>query len=948
MTLSRLVRVVSPVVLVLWSVGTWAAPSGQAQAPVAAALPSESQRIRVDPAITVGRLPNGLRYYVRANSRPENRAELRLVVNAGSVLEDDDQLGLAHFVEHMAFNGSKDFRKQEIGAFMESIGMRFGPSLNAFTSFDDTTYVMQVPTTRADILERAFLIMENWARHLSFDPVEVDKERGVIIEEWRLRRGAAARMQDQVLPILLEGSKYTQRIPIGTKESLETFTHDRLKRFYRDWYRPDLMAVVAVGDFDPVVVERMIRQRFGAIPPTLLARPRPVPDVPVQPGTSFAIVTDKEMPAATIAIYNKLPIREQSTVASYRGRIIDHLYAGMFNDRLAALSQRADPPFVAANVGRSIVVRSMEAATLTAIVKPDGIEGAIEALTVESERLVRYGFTPAEFEREKRSLLRLYEQAVAEKTTQDSAPLADEYIRNFLVDESIPGIAWEYEQHQRFLPGITLAEVNALARGWHGDHNRVVTVFAPEKAGLVVPTDARLASVMAAAAARPIEPPADGVHTDVLLDRLPEPGTVVKTHVNKDAGLTEWTLSNGVRVVLKPTAFKQDEIVFRAFSPGGTSLAADRDFVPAMTAAQVVSAGGLGDFDLTAMRKVLAGKLASVTPTIGETHEGLTGGGSAKDVETLFQMIFLQVTRPRKDATVFGVMTDQMKGLLANRQAMPDTAFEELVETTMAQNHLRARPMSPEVIAEMDLDRSFAFYRDRFADASDFTFVFVGTIEPEVLKPLVERYLGALPSSRRQEVWRDIGMTLPRGVVQKTLTRGIEHKGRVQIVFSGPFHWAPAERVAFEALTMVLEGQLGLVLREEQSGTYGVQVESDTQRLPRPEYRVAIDFGCAPERIDELVKLALNEVARLRFDGPSAKHVADTREALLRKWETDSQENAYVLDRLVDSLMHGSNPRAYLDLPALYRQLSVETLQQAARTYLDTGNYVRVTLYPEK
>jgi len=438
------------------------------------------------------------------------------------------------------------------------------------------------------------------------------------------------------------------------------------------------------------------------------------------------------------------------------------------------------------------------------------------------------------------------------------------------------------------------------------------------------------------------------VHTDVLLDRLPEPGTVVKTHVNKDAGLTEWILSNGVRVVLKPTAFKQDEIVFRAFSPGGTSLAADRDFVPAMTAAQVVSAGGLGDFDLTAMRKVLAGKLASVTPTIGETHEGLTGGGSAKDVETLFQMIFLQVTRPRKDATVFGVMTDQMKGLLATRQAMPDTAFEELVETTMAQNHLRARPMSPEVIAEMDLDRSFAFYRDRFADASDFTFVFVGTIEPEVLKPLVERYLGALPSSRRQEVWRDIGMTLPRGVVQKTLTRGIEHKGRVQIVFSGPFHWAPAERVAFEALTMVLEGQLGLVLREEQSGTYGVQVESDTQRLPRPEYRVAIDFGCAPERIDELVKLALNEVARLRFDGPSAKHVADTREALLRKWETDSQENAYVLDRLVDSLMHGSNPRAYLDLPALYRQLSVETLQQAARTYLDTGNYVRVTLYPEK
>lgn len=952
MTFRRYARAAAVAVFAFVSVTALAA--GQGTTPVAPAsqiraeLPSATQRIAVDPTITVGRLPNGLRYYIKSNSRPENRAELRLVINAGSVLEDDDQLGLAHFVEHMAFNGSKDFRKQEIGAFMESIGMRFGPSLNAFTSFDDTTYVMQVPTNQPRVMERAFLIMENWARHLSFDPEEIDKERGVIIEEWRMRRGAAQRMQDQVLPILLKDSQYTRRFPIGTKESLETFTHDRLKRFYRDWYRPDLMAVVAVGDFDRAVVEKLIRDRFSAIPPTLLARPRPNVEVPAQPGTSFAIVTDKEMPAASIAIYNKLPLREQATVASYRQRIIDHLYAGMFNDRLAELSQKADPPFVAASVNRSIFVRSLEAATLNAIAKPDGIERALEAMITESERLARYGFTPAEFDREKRNLLRVYEQAVAEKATQDSAPLADEYIRNFLVDESIPGIAWEYEQHQRFLPGITLAEVNALAHEWYGDRNRVIVVFAPDQAGLTVPDETRLAAVIKAAVAARIDAPVDAEHTDVLLETLPEPGTIVRTTTVPEVGITEWTLSNGVKVVLKPTAFKQDEVAFRAFSPGGSSLASDADFVPAMTAAQVVAAGGVGPFDLTGMRKVLAGKLVSVTPTIGDTHEGMSGGGSVKDIETLFQLIHLQFTRPRKDATVFGVMTDQMKGLLANRQAMPDTVFEELVESTMAQNHLRARPMSPEVIAEMNLDKSFAFYTDRFADAGDFTFVFVGNIDLEVFKPLVTRYLASLPATNRREVWRDVGITLPKGVIEKTLTKGIEHKSRVRMVFSGPFHWSAAERVAFEALTMVLEGQLGLVLREEQSGTYGVQVESDTQRLPKPEYQISIDFSCAPERTEELVKLALAEIAKLRFDGPSAKHVADTREAMLRAWETDSQQNSFVLSRIADSLQFGDHVKEFQDLPALYRRLSVEILRDAARTYLDTGNYVRVTLLPEK
>lgn len=911
-------------------------------------LPSETQRIPVDPAITVGRLPNGLRYYVRRNPRPANRAELRLVVDAGSVLEDDDQLGLAHFVEHMAFNGTRNFRGQEIGAFMESIGMRFGPSLNAFTSFDDTTFVLQVPTDRPGVMERAFLIMDDWARHLTFDPVEIDKERGVIIEEWRLRRGASARLQDQLFPVLLKGSRYAVRSPIGTKESIETFPHDRLKQFYRDWYRPDLMAVVAVGDFDPAAVERMVRERFSQIPPAIAPRPRTKFPVPDHAGTVYAVTTDKEASGASVTIYNKLPLREQSTVASYRQRIVDHLYAGMLNARLAELGQRPDPPFLAAGVNRGIFVRTKEVATMTAIVDPARVERGLEALLTEAARVTRHGFTPSEFEREKRDLLRVYEQAAGELGKDESAPLADEYIRNFLTDESIPGIVWEYAQHQRFLPGITLAEVNALAREWTGDHSRVIVVSAPDAPGVVLPTEARLAEVTAAAAAVTPEPYVDSHDAADLMTDSPAPGTIVRETTIAEVGVTEWELSNGARVVLKPTTFKQDELVFRATSPGGSSLAPDADAAAAMSAGQVVAAGGVGDFDLVGLRKALAGTVAGLTPVIGETHEGLVGGGSMKDAETIFQLAHLYFTRPRADQTVFDVMRGQMKAMLLNRQAMPDAVFENLVQTTLAQDHVRARPISAEVVDEMSLEKSFAFYKDRFADASDFTFVLAGSFTVEQMRPLVTTYLASLPARHRRETWRDIGVRPPRGVIQKTVEMGIEPRSRVRIVFTGPFTWNPTERVALRVLGMVLEGQLGATLREEQSGTYGVKVTPLHQKVPVPEYQLSIDFSCAPERTEELVRSLFAEIDRLRTDGPPAQHVRDIREALKREYETESKENRYLVEEITRRYEDGEDVRGLYDTPGIYERVTAPMIRDAARAYLDTRNYLRVTLSPEK
>jgi zinc protease len=911
-------------------------------------LPSASERVPVDPAITIGRLQNGVRYYVRRNTTPANRVELRLVVNAGSVLEDDDQLGLAHVVEHMAFNGSKHFAGQEITGFMESIGMQFGPSLNAFTTFDDTTFVLQVPTDRPDTLEKAFLIMEDWAHNLTFDPHEVDKERGVVVEEWRQGRDASTRLQDKLFPIILEGSRYAVRNPIGTKTSIETFAQDRLKQFYRDWYRTDLMAVVAVGDFDPPAIEKLIRKHFEPIPAPVSPRARTFYPVPDHPGTAYAVATDPEMPAASVTIFRKLPIREQQTVLSYRDRIIDHLFSAMFNARLAELGQQADPPFLGAGVDRGIFVRTKEAAVLSAMAQPDKIERALETLLTESFRVLQHGFTASELEREKRSLLRAYEQAMVEKNKDESAPLAAEYIRNFLTDESLPGISWEHDMHVRFLPGITLAEVNALGKEWFGDDNRVIAVSAPEKAGLAVPTREDLARVVKAVAARRVAAYVDSAPSAALLPNPPEPGSIESEKTIPDVGVTEWRLSNGARVVLRPTTFKQDEVVIRAFSAGGASLADDADYIAAATAGQVASAGGVGDFDQVTLDKVLAGKVATVMPFVDDEFEGLAGGGSARDLETILQLVRLYFTRPRSDATAFGVMKNQLSALVANRRTSPDTIFEDTVTTTLYQDHFRKRPLSEEVLKELSLEKSMAFYRDRFADASNFTFVFAGSFDVPTIRPLVTRYLASLPSTHRQETWKDRGIKTPRGVIEKVVEKGIEPRSRIRLVFSGPFSRDPSQRVALRVLGLVLEGQLGASLREEESGTYGVKVTTRTDMVPAPQYTLSIDFNCAPDRAESLVKRLFLELSRLRMDELSESYVVGVREALKREYETDSKDNRFVAERMVDAYENGDDVRDALREPVLHGALTAASIQDAARLYLDTRNYIRVTLVPEK
>jgi zinc protease len=620
----------------------------------------------------------------------------------------------------------------------------------------------------------------------------------------------------------------------------------------------------------------------------------------------------------------------------------------MLTERLDELAHSADPPFLAAETSRSLFIGPSEATSLTALVADNAIERGLTALFGEAERVSRFGFTESELQRQKANMRLFLERASVEEATWESGRLADEYARNFLQQEPIPGIPYEFALHSRFVPEITLAEVNALAKDWMPDRNRAVSVTAPRKPGVTLPTDARLAAAIGAASKLALTAYVDRVSTQPLLDPLPAPGRVVRTTAKPEIGITEWELSNGVRVVLRPTNNKEDEIVFRAVSPGGTSLAPDAEFVAAETAAAVIARGGLGTLTERALEQRLAGTNAFVEPQIGDTDEGLRGGATRRDLETMFQLIYLTFTQPRADADAFRTLTTQWAATLANRQAMPDTVFADAVEEAVTQGHPRAQPLTPALLKQMRLDASLSFYKSRFADASDFTFVFVGTIDVDAIRPLVERYVASLPSLRKPEMVRDVGIRSPSGIINRQVRKGLEPRSQVSVVFTGPFQNNQMNRILLRGMTEALQGNLQRTLREDLGGTYGVSVTADSQQKPESRYRVTISFACDPARLDTLVDAMFAEVERFRRTGPSSGQVADQRLALARDLETNSRSNSYLLNQLTYKYQYGEDPAEVFRLQQYYDQISQAAIRDAAQRYLDPMRYVKVTLLPER
>ncbi|MEE8572231.1 MAG: insulinase family protein [Gemmatimonadota bacterium] len=902
----------------------------------------------VDPGVVVGQLDNGMRYYIRANERPEKRAELRLVVNAGSVLEDEDQRGLAHFLEHMAFNGTEHFEKQELIDYLQFIGMRFGADVNAYTGFDETVFMLTVPTDSTEIVETAFQILEDWAHGIAFDSVEVEKERGVVLEEWRLGQGARARIRDQQFPVLFRGSLYAERLPIGEPEVLETFDHATLKRFYSDWYRPDLMAVVAVGDFDPEWIRELIHRHFDGLRGPEISRPRPQVPVPGHEETLYSIATDPELTLSNVSVTWKLPLSEQSTHADYRRSFVESAYNSMFNFRLFEITQAsADPPFLGAGSGNGRFVRAAEVYQVGATVKDGEIARGLERVLIEAERVDRHGFIESELERQKADVLRSYERSYTERHKRESSRLASEYMRAFLEGEPIPGIEYEYALARRFLPDITLEEVNAVGREWIRDTDRVILAASPEKDGVAVPDETVLAAVFGAARTASIEPWEDATSDEPLLAELPEPGRVVHREEIAELGVQIWRLSNGARVILKPTDFKEDEVLFSGRSPGGTSLATDAEYESASWGATLVSIGGVSAFSAVDLQKKLAGKVVSVGPSISELREGMFGSASPKDLETLFQLVYLYFTAPRRDETAFQSFRSRMHTVLANRGANPEAVYGDTVGAVMAQYHPRYLPPTAAMLDKIDLDKALDFYRARFSDAGDFTFTFVGSFDPEELLPLVERYLAALPSTGREESWRDVGVEPPSGLVRRTVRKGLEPKGRQSLIFTGDFEFNRENRYTLQSMMEVLRNMLRETLREDMGGTYGVSAYGSGSREPRERYSVRIAFGADPERLDELTEAALAAIDSLARHGASDENLAKIKETQRRQRETDLRENGFWLSVLDVYDRNDEDLRLILDYDRLVEELSAEAIGDAAALYFDMDNYVEVRLVPE-
>ena len=909
---------------------------------------ADTDRLPIDKDVTVKRLPNGLTYYIRQNKKPENRAQFRLVVNAGSILETEQQRGLAHFIEHMAFNGTKNFQKNELVNFLERIGMTFGADLNAYTSFDETVYQLEIPMDKPDVLEKGLQILEDWAHDVTFDAKELEKERGVVVEEWRTGRGAQGRLRDKQFPVLFHESLYAERLPIGLTNILLTADRAEFLDFYHKWYRPDLMAVVAVGDFDPKNMEALIIKHFSGLKNPADAPRRPKPGVPDHAETLFSIETDPELSSTGIEIACKHPVSPEGTAADYRRDLVNGLFSGMLNQRLAERVQEANPPYLRAGVGKMQMVRVKEMAIQQASVKEGLFAEGLKALLLESRRARRDGFTPAELERAKTQTLRSLERAYEERNKTESGSYVREYVANFLEGESIPGIDEEVAMTRRFLASITLDEVNRAGDRWITESNRVIVFSAPEKAGLKRPTREEILAVIKDAASTDLAAYDDGASDAPLLKTKPAPGKIVSERTHADVETTEWILSNGAHVLLKPTTNKNDQIIMRAFSPGGHSLVVDKDYLSAAMAANITGQSGVGDYDLIQLHKKLAGKIASVGASIDEQYERLSGSASPKDLETWFQLMYLHFTAPRADEKTFQSLVARMKVGLENRDRNPQVVFGDAIEKALYGDHHRHRPMTAALLSELDREAALRIYRDRFANAGDFTFVFVGAFHTAELRPLVENYLASLPKLNRREHGRDTGDEPKRGPLTVEVKKGIEAKSSVRLMFHGDATWNTDERFALRAAVDVLRIRLRELLREDKGGVYGVSVYGDLEHQPRETYSSGVAFTCSPDNVADLTQSALDEIKRLQTNGPSADNLEKVRETLLRNYEKGLKEDSFWLANLVFYRENDLSFNGILKLPDRAHALTAKKIQEAARKYFSSKNLLTARLLPEK
>ena len=915
---------------------------------LASAQQPQMPPIPTDPNVRIGKLENGLTYYIRHNEKPEKRADFYIAQKVGSILEEDNQRGLAHFLEHMCFNGTTNFPGKGIINWLETIGVRFGENLNAYTSIEETVYnIDNVPVIRDGIVDSCLLILHDWANDLTLAEAEIDNERGVIHEEWRTGQGAMMRMYEQALPKAMAGSKYGHRLPIGTIEVIDNFPYQALRDYYEAWYRPDQQGIIVVGDIDVDKVEAKIKELFSPIPMPANAPERKYEPVPDNKEPIVTIAKDKEQPSTMIYLWHKHPATPNEAKGNIGYLVQNYLFSmisSMMHARLEELRQGANPPFIYAASGDSdfLMAKTTEAYVGMAMSKDDGIPTALAALVREIERARKFGFTASEYARAKADYLRELESAYNERDKMKNDEYVEEYVRHFIDNEPIPGIETEYAIMNQLVPNIPVEAINSILPQLIKDENIVINIFGPDKEGMVYPTEAEILDVLKKTKAEEITAYEDKVSDEPLLKEAPQAGKIVKTEEGP-FGSTALTLSNGVRVVVKNTDFKADDIRMRAYSPGGTSIFGTNEFIQIKMLNSVASLGGLGNFSSVDLEKVLAGKKASVGAIVGSQTEILSGYCSPKDLETLMQLVYLSFTAPRMDDAAFESFKQRTKASLANQEANPMVALSDTLQKEMYGNHPMAKRFKAEMVDQIDYNRIMEMYKDRFKEAGDFTFLFVGNINLEEAKPLIETYLGGLPTINRKENYKDIKLDIQKGAHKNVFEKQMETpKATVISVISGNCEYNLKNDLLMTLLKQTMDLVYTETIREKEGATYGVSTTGMVSRYPKDEALFQIYFDTDPAKREKMEQLVMAELQKVAQEGPRPEHLAKVKEFLLKKHLENVKENGYWLNKLNEYYWYNTDMDSNYD--KLLNEISVEDVKNFTKALLDQGNIIEVTM----
>lgn len=902
--------------------------------------------------VKTGKLPNGITYYILPNSKPEKKVELRLVVNAGAINEDDDQQGLAHMCEHMAFNGTTHFKKNEIVSFLQDIGVGFGNDLNAYTSFDETVYILPIPTDKPENLEKGFQVIEDWAHNVTYNNDDIDGERPIILEESRLGKGADDRMFRKVYPRLFNGSLYANRLPIGVDSIIKNFKHDVIKRFYHDWYRPNLMAVIVVGDITVEKAEQYINKHFASLQNPANERERKYATVPAYASNDAIVVTDKEATNYDVSIqfpaFKKAPL---VTDADYKREITRILFTNMFNQRLQDLTQKENPPFIFGSGNFGSYARGYDAFSLDARSGTQNPAIAIQVLTEELERAKRFGFTQSELDRAKKSYLNRMEKAYNDRDKTESGNFVQELISLFLYNDAMPGIEKEFELAKKQTPEITLQDVNAVLDFTKGQSNKVVSIMGPEaKPGMKLPDSAQLLQTIAMVEKSDVKPYEEKVIASNLLSAEPKAGKVVSKTKDAKLGTTELKLSNGITVTLKKTDFKNDEVVLSASRFGGKGEYGAKDKYNAEYATQVAAAMGWGNFAPNDLRKAIAGKTANIGATFTDTKDGFSGGSSVKDVETMLQLLYLRVTAPRKDTSLFNSFIQKNKSQYAALSANPQAAFVDTFYKTMYANNPLA-PVNvphPEYFDQVNLDRAMEIYKAHFGDMSGMQFVLVGNIDEAKLIPLLEKYVASLPASGKKFNYTDNKVRLAKGAMNLNTYKGAEEKSLILVTYSGETPFSEDQDLKASALTEVLNIRIIEELREKIQGIYGGGIFGGLNKYPYPSFSFIAQLPCGPEKADTLVKALKAEIAKIRSNGIEESYLNKVKLQWKEAHKEELKSNNAWAGNLLSAKVEGENIDRFVNYDSYVDKLTTADIKKAANSYLNGTNLLVAQLMPEK